>query len=454
MDFTITLNFLSFLFGGNIFYFIRQFFILLIILLVLLVILRICWKHWLDRIQKQYLAAQKYILLAIDVPRDNEQGPEAVERFFSHLTGIKIQPTWREKHFEGQKQLNISLEIISLEGQIRFLIYTPTQFRDLVEAAIYATYPGVEIYEFDDYTKEVPNEFPNDEYDLWGADIGLYNKNPFPIRTYPNFEHGLSKELKDPMVDLLEILGKLQKGEQVWIQFIIKPAGTELKEQGEVIVKNMMSEKADSPENIIDKTSHAVVKLGQGVSDFTADTLGVFFPTEPEKKKEKRKIISPGERRIIEAVQFKIAKIAFDTRIRLIYIAEKQVFSKDRGVIGVLSAFHAVNTLDMNGLEPEKKTVTPQRPQKRMEGKKTAIIKAYQKRARYWKAEPKGLTRILKSIAKFLTINKFLEKKKKNILNIEELATLYHFPVVSVSPPLIKKTGSKRAEPPFGLPVK
>ncbi len=453
MDFTINLNFLSLLFGGNIFYFFRQFFILVIILLVSLIILRICWKHWLDRIQKRYLAAQRYILLAIDVPRDNEQGPEAVERFFSHLAGIKIKPTWREKYFEGQKQLNISLEIISLEGQIRFLIYAPAQFRDLVEAAIYATYPGVEIYEFDDYTKKVPNEFPNDKYDLWGADIGLYNKNPFPIRTYPNFEHVLSKELKDPMVDLLEILGKLKKGEQVWIQFIIKPIGTELKKQGEAIVKGMMGEKADLSENIIDKTSHAVVKLGQGVSDFTADALGVFSPVESEKKKEEKKIISPGEKRVIEAIQTKIAKIAFDTRIRLIYIAEKEVFSKDRGVIGVLSAFHAVNTLDMNGLEPEKKTVTPKRPQ-RMEGKKTAIIKAYQKRARYWKSEPKGLTRILKSIAKFLTINKLLENKKKNILNIEELATLYHFPVVSISPPLIKKTGSKRAEPPFGLPVK
>jgi len=89
-----------------------------------------------------------------------------------------------------------------------------------------------------------------------------------------------------------------------------------------------------------------------------------------------------------------------------------------------------------------------------MEGNKTAIIKAYQKRARYWKPESKGLTRILKSITKFLTINKLFENKKKNILNIEELATLYHFPVVTVSPPLIKKTGSKRAEPPFGLPVK
>jgi len=454
MDFTINLNFLSFLFGGNLFYFIRQFFIIVTILLVLSIILRICWKHWLDHIKKQYLTVQKYVLLAIDVPRDNEQGPEAVERFFSHLMGIKIQPTWREKYIEGQKQLNISLEMVSLEGQIRFLIYTPVQFRDLVEAAIYATYPSVEISEFHDYTKEVPNEFPDDKYDIWGADIGLYNKNPYPIRTYPNFEHTLSKELKDPMIDLLEILGKLKKGEQVWIQFIIKPAGKELKEQGEKIVRNIMGEQASYSENIIDKTSNILLKFGQEISDFTADSLGVLYSTdESEKKREERKTISPGEKRIIEAIQSKIAKISFETRIRLIYIAEKQVFSKDRGVVGVLSAFHAVNTLDMNGLEPEKKTVTPKRP-KKMEGKKTAIIKAYQERARYWKTESKGLTRILKSIAKFLTINKLLENKKKNILNIEELATLYHFPVVNISPPLIKKTGSKRAEPPFSLPVK
>jgi len=453
MDFTINLNFLSFLFGGNIFYFIRQVFIIVTIFLILLIILRIFWKHRLDRIQKQYLTSQKYILLAIDVPRDNQQGPEAVERFFSHLSGIKIQPTWREKYIEGQKQLNISLEIVSLEGQIRFLIYTPVQFRDLVEAAIYATYPGVEISEFDDYSKEVPNEFPNEEYEIWGADIGLYNKNPFPIRTYPNFEHGMSKELKDPMIGLLEILGKLHKGEQVWIQFIIKPAGTDLKKEGEAIVKGMMGDKSSSSENIIDKTSHNIVKLGQGVSDFTADILGVFSPPDSENKKEEKKVISPGEKRIIEAIQDKVAKFAFNTRIRLIYIAEKEVFSKDRGVIGALSAFNAVNTLNMNGLEPEKKTVTPRRPQK-MEGKKTAIIKAYQKRSCYWKTEPKGLTRILKSIAKFLTIDKLFENKKKNILNTEELATLYHFPVVGITPPLIKKTGSKRAEPPFGLPVK
>ena len=38
-------------------------------------------------------------------------------------------------------------------------------------------------------------------------------------------------------------------------------------------------------------------------------------------------------------------------------------------------------------------------------------------------------------------------------MNIEELATLYHFPTPSVKAPLLKRTEAKRAEPPFGIPI-
>ena len=451
MDITIDFSFLSSLFGGSVFLLIRQFFILIIVLLIFWFICRIIWRHWIDHIKKKYLADQKYVLLEIDVPRYNEQGPEAVERLFSHLAGIKVKPNLIEKYVHGEVQLDISLEITSIEGQIQFLIYTPVQFRDLIEAAVYATYPGVEISEFKDYVQVLPEEFPDEKYDLWGTDLQLYNKNPYPIRTYPNFEHTLSKELKDPMIDLLEILGKLKKGEQVWIQFIIRPAGSDCKKQGQEIVKGMMGGKAYS-KGLLDKSLGVPVRVGQWISDFFSDVFGLLLPTsDNENKKEEKIPLSPGEKKVIEGIQSKISKIAFETKIRLIYLAEKEVFAKDRGVIGVLSAFNAVNTLDMNGLEPEKRRTTPHRP-RRIEAKKTAIKKAYQKRARYWRPEPRGMRRILRKIAKFLTIS--WSMKKVSVLNIEELATLYHFPVVTVRPPLIKKTGSKRGEPPFGLPVK
>ena len=39
------------------------------------------------------------------------------------------------------------------------------------------------------------------------------------------------------------------------------------------------------------------------------------------------------------------------------------------------------------------------------------------------------------------------------MLCTEELATLYHFPTITVKAPLIKKAEAKRAEPPTALPV-
>ncbi len=456
MNITIDLNFLSYLLEGPYYTIVQRVFIFIIVLLVFYFICRIIWKHWSKHIRSRYLATQKYVLLAIDVPRDNQQGPEAVERLFSHLAGIKVKPSLHEKYILGQTQLDVSLEIISLEGQIQFLIYAPIQYRDLIEAAVYATYPGVEISEFEDYTKASPVKFPDKEYDLWGTDLKLYNKNPYPIRTYPNFEHTLTKELKDPMIDLLEILGKLQRDEQVWIQFIIRPIGSELKKKGEEIVAGLMGSRA-APQELADKSLGALVKIGQGLSDFFSDVFGLSADISSEEKKEEKKPLSPGEKRVIESIQAKISKIAFDTKIRLIYLAKKQAFSRDRGIIGVLSAFNSVNTLDMNGLEPDKKKTVKQRDDKavvrrRIEARKIAIAAAYKKRARFWQVEVRGFRRIIKKITKFLTISWL--KKKISILNIEELATLYHFPVVVLKPPLIKKTGSKRGEPPFGLPVK
>ena len=39
------------------------------------------------------------------------------------------------------------------------------------------------------------------------------------------------------------------------------------------------------------------------------------------------------------------------------------------------------------------------------------------------------------------------------ILNVEELATIFHFPMATVKAPLLKKTEAKRGEAPFSLPV-
>jgi hypothetical protein len=442
------------IFDLNFIFYFRLIFIWAVVLIIFWLILRIIWRQWKISARKKYREKQNYILLSVNVPRDNEQGPEAIERFFAHLAGIKISPSWWQKNIKGVEQLDVSLEIISQNGQISFLIYTPVEYRDLVEASLYSIYPGVEIFESEDYTQLAPLEFPDEKYDLWGADLGLYNKNPYPIRTYPSFEHSLSKELKDPMTGFLEILGKLHPEEQVWIQFIIEPSGSELKKQGEELIKKITGEKTGESKSFLNKLIYFPIKFLETIVDIIVLGLGFLIPSVSEGETKAEKTISFGDKKLAEAIQNKISKIAFATKIRLIYLAEKDVFSKERGITGIISSFNTVNTLDLNGLSPEKKVFSSAKHPYKTAGSKEAILEAYRRRACYWETKPKGLKRIIKKTADFLTIN-IKKYQKKNILNIEELATLYHFPVMgSGRAPLIKKTGSKKGEPPFFLPVK
>jgi len=171
--------------------------------ILLLFILGFWWTNRLNRVRAQYEKSINYTLLAIDVPKENEQGPKAVEQIFAHLSGVESNPSWKEKYLQGHRQPCFSLEIISIEGYIQFLIRTPSNFRDLVEAAIYAQYPEAEITEVEDYTKNAPTTFPSEKYDLWGTELILYNKDAYPIKTYPEFEDPTSQEqFKDPMAAL------------------------------------------------------------------------------------------------------------------------------------------------------------------------------------------------------------------------------------------------------------
>ncbi len=356
-------------------------------------------EFWLKYIQGKFSEKQRFILLSISVPKNNEQGPEAVERLFSNMSGIGSKPNWYDKYVEGKFQLSMSFELISVGGQIQYLIHTPVQWRSMIESAIYASYPDAEVKEIDDYTKNGPEEFPSTEWRMKGADLILYAPNPYPIRTYPAFEHPLTGEIKDPLAHLLEFLTTLTTGEQFWLQIIAKPTGSSWKKEGEALVTELMAKKQ--------------------AKKVTSEDEGATFIQ-----------MSPGQRRIVDSIEMKIAKTGFDVKIRFIYLAKAEVFNPGKGVAGFLGALNQFNTLDMNGFKTHNsfKVGTYYIFKKHRTNKiSNRILSAYRERSS-WQGGPTC------------------------VLNIEELASIYHFPVITVGAPLIKKTSSKKAEPPFNLP--
>ncbi|MCK5642776.1 MAG: hypothetical protein KAJ19_18350, partial [Gammaproteobacteria bacterium] len=79
---------------------------------------------WLDYIQGKWRAEQKFILLAIDIQRGNEQSIKAVENLFTYFGGGHKNINLIEKYWDGMFQLGFSFEIVSIEGYTQFLIHT------------------------------------------------------------------------------------------------------------------------------------------------------------------------------------------------------------------------------------------------------------------------------------------------------------------------------------------
>ena len=138
----------------------------------------------------------------------------------------------------------------------------------------------------------------------------------------------------------------------------------------------------------------------------------------------------------------KIYKFGFETNIRWIYIDHRDSFSRNN-VSAIMGAFHQLRMENLNFFKPNKKTITLKtgwlaktfpRYKKLVEfSRKRKLFDGYVKR-------------------RFGRYNKILSEKFP-ILNTEELATIYHFPLGVVAAPKLKKLEAKKAGPPGELPI-
>lgn len=377
-------------------------------------------SSYIEAKENKYTSDWKPVVLAIDIPALNVQTPKAVEQMFAQLAGAVGSAGFEDKLTEGFVQRNFSLEIVSIEGYIQFVVWTEAAFRDLMEASVYAQYPDAEIVEIEDYTKLVPEKLPSDTHDIWISDFGLAEDSAYPIRSYTEFEHSISKDtvLKDPIGTFLESFSRLGPGEQMWFQVLIEPTDNSWKEAAINKIKEILgiAEVHKAEDHIGDKFVKMLMKGLVTIGD-------QVFNREPHSEEAAEDDhgdppkLTPGVHKVIEKMEEKINKIAFKTKMRGAYIARKEVFNPRRGVNLMIGAINQYNIPSSNSI------VTISGGEKAPD-----LLKAY--------------------------INRSLGTKSPTcIMNIEELATIWHFPMSHVKTPLITKATSKQAEPPVGLPI-
>lgn len=404
-------------------------------LAVIFAILAGMWWLYLDYIQGRFIQNTKYIFLSIDVPRENEQTPKAVEHLFSQLHGIHKNPNRREKYIEGYVQPTVTIELVSIGGFIQFIIRCPEANRDLVEAAIYAQYPNAEVAEVEDYAKDIPTTFPNNDIDIWAAEIVPVAPDFYPIKTYPLWEHSLTQTFLDPMASLLEVMGRLQAGEQIWIQWVLEPNDLlSWREKGLALINKLIGAKSKKKKSTLDSISEAPGAVVQGTVETILRTL--MEPGASSTKREKdeppslMQHLAPNVRAVVEAVGMKISKIGYKVKGRVVILGTKDVFTRTR-VPSVWGALKQYAALDLNGFKPDSKMKT----------------------ARVWFMVDRRVNALKRKILLGYKYRSIWRGRRTFVLNIEELASLWHFPVITVKAPQVKKTEAKRGEPPVELPV-
>ncbi len=391
-----------------------------------------------------YLSKLNYILLDIKIPKEVLKPIRAMETVMIALRQtILDEPDWWEKWIDGKIQLSYAFEIVSLGGEPHFYIRIPDSGRDSVEAVVYGQYPEAEISIAEDYAKKVPRDIPNKEWDLWASDYKFLQPNPYPIKTYTEFEteHELLEEKRiDPVAGLLEAMAKIKPGEQLWVQILAEPVtNKELPwiTEGQKIRDKIARRKEKPPQKPLLIEAADVLITGKPAGAPAEEKE--FLP--PEMK------LTPGEREIISAVEAKISKPGFKTNIRFIYLGKRDVFFKPnlRLVFGFFASF---GTESLNYLAPMGKTLTKIHKswflplnllfERRLYIRKRKIFKNYLRRVGPSFPLPGG---------KYNT--------GTLVLNVEEIASLFHFPGRGPAPaPFIPRVEVKKGEAPPGLPIK
>ena len=406
------------------------------------VLVNTTWYLWVQYRRALFFAEQEYILLEIKLPREIYKSPKAMEFCIDNLWTVASERNWYEKYWKGQVRSSYSLEIVSIDGAVHFYIWAKKGDKNKIEADLYSQYPGIEIYQVSDYTATV--NYNPEMNDMAMTEFKLTKADAFPIKTY--IDYGMDKDPKeehkiDPMTPLIEFLGSLQRGHQAWIQIIIKAHKAEQKDPQKTLKTwkfletlkledfwDFQKRKDFIWEEKAKKEIEDVIKKGKG--EIGPDGKTILGST---------RFLTEDEQNTIKALGRSISKKGFDTGIRLIYIAQKDVFDKGNmgGLVGGIMHFNS----SMNGFKKTGTTsskyehfllVWKDRNKKILEAEKRNFLDAYKRRAYFYPP---------------------FKRKDIFVLNTEELATLFHLPGAVSITPTFTRIESRKGEAPANLPV-
>lgn len=392
----------------------------------------------------RFIEGIEWVLLEIEVPRDIQKTPVAMELIFSNAFYHKSSKGFWEIYIQGAIWFWFSLEIVSIDGQVHFFIRTPSRIRDLVETQIYAQFPQAKVVEVEDYVFDVSQYKKDGEWNVWGCEFTKKEHDAYPIKTYKDWgdemKTGQKEEFKvDPLTPTIEYLGSLRKGEQVWIQMIVRQS----------IKMWPKSKRTGRKEKIYGAAEDEINKILEPFTRIHKDE-GPIPGVRPMEARTPD-VLKPK----IDAIEKHMNKIHFDCGIRLVCLADKKYISDERFNNGLrkevrllfrqfakpgINELHRINSTQFDAPWADPTGLALTKMKKRM-------LDWYRLRT-FFNTPVQYDINYPKLIANFFPSG----KPQIFVLSSEELATLFHFPGMVSETPTFKRVESRIAKPPSNLP--
>jgi hypothetical protein len=336
-----------------------------------------------------------------EASKDSHFSALIMENMFSSLHGLlKTDPSMQE---------HISFEVVSSgDGGIKFYVAVPSNILKFVESQLYAQLPNARIRVVQDYSSRLEGKGLVHEVSY----VSFLKPNFFPIKSFRDFE-------VDPLSSLTSAMASLSAGDELWLQFVVRPLADVWQKEGQSYVNSVRdgTYMAKSP-SLFSGVSAIVQKEIKEI--LVGIAVGAFTTPVPraEVKKPDAKPLPPrltaSQELELRSIENKLGRMGFWVQIRMLSASESsnRVGEHLRSVTAALNQF-SLSTL--NGFTSS------------LDGNSASALELYRKRV--------------------------IEKSKALILNTEELASIFHFPSSSNDTPTISWVFSKSSEPPADIPT-
>ncbi len=318
------------------------------------------------------------------------------ETIFSSIGGLRAQRGIKA-FFLGRND-HFSFEIVANNKKIAFYIVAPAKMSRYIEQEVHAYYPDAVIEETEDYNIFKPNS------KILAGFLKTRRNRIFPLKTY-------KKQDTDPMNSLINVMSKLDEDEGLAIQYLVRSAKAGWhRDAGQVTQKVHEG-----------KTLKEAIK-GVGKNIFWQAISEIASAAKPMSEQEKQKLQSQQQQRMtqmeeemLKGLEEKNSKAGLDVNLRII------VSTKDKGRANLYkenlyNAFSQYNFYEYgNSFSHKIKT-----------NKQKKLIEDF--------------------------IYRRFHKNIAFLLNTEELAGLYHFPLKDMETPNILWLTARHAPAPNNIP--